>query len=149
MDLSRLQVKRRGFSTAEQFPLFSAVYTLCGTLSLVSVCSIIIPLRQRQRKERDFYMVGYEDGRLYNGGLRFHKVASHHQEKEISEIKNEISSAHGQKPCRLPTSSVLPLASLIGSSMIVSSISAFSKHQPLHEAVWRQTPHADDTHTPL
>ena len=42
-------------------------------------------------------MVGYKDGRLYNGGLIFHKVASHHQEKEISEIKNEISSAHGQK----------------------------------------------------
>lgn len=42
-----------------------------------------------------------KDGRLYNGGLIFHKVASHHQEKEISKIKNEISSAHGQKPCRL------------------------------------------------
>lgn len=81
------------------------------------------------------------------GGLRFHKVASHHQEKEISEIKNEISSTHGQNPCRLPTSSVLPLTSLIGSRMIVSAISAFSKHQPLHEAMGRQTPHADNTHT--
>lgn len=29
--------------------------------------------------------------------LIFHKEASHHLEKEISKIKNEISSAHGQK----------------------------------------------------
>lgn len=29
------------------------------------------------------------------GGLIFQKIASHHQEKEISEIKNEISSTHG------------------------------------------------------
>lgn len=42
-------------------------------------------------------MVGCKDGRLCNGGLIFHKEVSHHQEKEISEIKNEISSAHGQK----------------------------------------------------
>lgn len=29
------------------------------------------------------------------GGLIFQKIASHHQEKEISKIKNEISSTHG------------------------------------------------------
>ena len=63
--------------------------------------SIIIPLRfdsEEEEVERETVIRwGVKDGRLYNGGLIFHKVASHHQEKEISEIKNQISSTHGQK----------------------------------------------------
>ncbi len=149
MDLSHLQVERREFSKGEQFLSYSAACIHSETWSLVRAASLLhwVRRRRRSRRRKDCHMVGYKDGRLYNGELIFHKVASHHQEEEISEIKNEISSAHGQKPCRLWTFSVLPLANLIGSSMIASSISAFSKHQLLHEAAWRQTPHADNTHT--
>lgn len=56
-----------------------------------------------------------------------------------------------KNPCCLRTS-VLPLAGLIGGSAVVCSVSAFSKHQPLHEGGAetnplpprppKQTPHA-------
>lgn len=109
--------KEEKYLKGEQFPFFlCSTHAHWDTLSLVRAPSLFhwVRLRRRRSRERDCHMAGYKDGRLYNGGLIFHKVVSHHQEKEISEIKNEISSAHWQKPCRLWTSSVLPLANLIG-----------------------------------
>ena len=104
------------------FPSMAYIYPRWDTLSAVSAASLFhwVSLRgrrgsrrrrrRRRRRERLSYGGACKDGRLYNGGLIFHKVASHHQEREISEIKNEISSAHGQKkPCRLWTFSVLSL----------------------------------------
>lgn len=83
-------------------------YLLCFSASLFGrllsyLLSSIAPLFSLRETERVYCSVlGYEDGSLYNQGLLiFHQVGSHHQDEEISKIKNKISYTHGQKSCRL------------------------------------------------
>lgn len=102
MDLSRLWVKRRDFSKGEQFPSFSAVYIhSVGHYLWFAQHYYSTEVESEEEVRQRLSYGGCKDGRLYNGGLIFHAVVSHHQEKKISEIKNEISSAHGHKPHRL------------------------------------------------
>lgn len=78
---------------------FQPVSLLYGTNQLSRLVRHHYPT-EVDPEEGERGMVEYKEARLYNVGLIFHKVAKHHQE-EISEIKDEIFSAHGQKPCRL------------------------------------------------